>query len=257
MSELNSKVGNNAIEPWLTELWAWADKVAIPDEVLPRDHATLLALTDLSIDCSQLTKLPESIGYLYNLTKLTLNCEALERLPESVGQLNELKELIVISEKIEQLPDSLANLTQLRELDIPAHLVDQLPIGIIERYRNNELWIKNISFTKLYTPQMSEYDLSRYGFFLISDHWDEKSLIDLRFKTAPSFLLGLQTTEKTMKQFDVVDGIIICQPDEVQQVMKMFETTFNEFKGNDPTDIEKALSFAKPAKFIQASAFNT
>ena len=254
MSELNSKVGNNAIEPWLTELWAWADKVAIPDEVLPRDHATLLALTDLSIDCSQLTKLPESIGYLYNLTKLTLNCEALERLPESVGQLNELKELIVISEKIEQLPDSLANLTQLRGLDIPAHLVDQLPIGIIERYRNNELWIKNISFTKLYTPQMSEYDLSRYGFFLISDHWDEKSLIDLRFKTAPSFLLGLQTTEKTMKQFDVVDGIIICQPDEVQQVMKMFETTFNEFMGNDPTDIKKTLSFSKPAKFIQASA---
>ena len=58
MSELNSKVGNNAIEPWLTELWAWADKVAIPDEVLPRDHAALLALTDLSIDCSQLTNLP-------------------------------------------------------------------------------------------------------------------------------------------------------------------------------------------------------
>ena len=254
MSELNSKVGNNDIEQWMTELWTWADKFKVSADVLPRNQAELLALTDLSIDCSQLTKLPESIGYLYNLTHLTLNCEALERLPESVGQLNELEELIVISEKIEQLPDSLANLTHLRGLDIPAHLVNQLPIGIIERYRNNELWIKNISFTKLYTPQMSEYDLSRYGFFLISDNWDEKSLIDLRFKTASSFLLGLQTTEKTIKQFDVVDGIIICQPDEVQQVMKMFETTFNEFMGNDPTDIKKALSFSKPAKFIQASA---
>lgn len=29
---------------------------------------------------------------------------------------------------------------------------------------------------------------------------------------------------------------------------------FNEFMGNDPTDIKKALSFSKPAKFIQASA---
>lgn len=255
MSELNSKVGNNDIEQWMTELWTWADKFKVSADVLPRNQAELLALTDLSIDCSQLTKLPESIGYLYNLTHLTLNCEALERLPESVGQLSELEELIVISEKIEQLPDSLANLTHLRGLDIPAHLVNQLPMSIIERYRNNELWIKNIAFTKLYTPQMSEYDLSRYGFFLISDNWDEKSLIDLRFKTAPEFLLGLQTTEKTIKQFDVVDGIIICQPDEVQKVMNMFKGVFcNEFTAIPYPDVEEALSFAKPGKFIQASA---
>ncbi|WP_296245602.1 MULTISPECIES: hypothetical protein [unclassified Psychrobacter] len=63
----------------------------------------------------------------------------------------------------------------------------------------------------------------------------------------------MQTTEKTIKQFDMVDGIIICQSDEVQQVMNMFKTTFNEFMGNDPADIKKALSFAKLAKFIQAS----
>lgn len=51
----------------------------------------------------------------------------------------------------------------------------------------------------------------------------------------------------------MVDGIIICQSDEVQQVMNIFKTTFNEFMGNDPADIKKALSFAKLAKFIQAS----
>ena len=253
MSELNSKVGNNDIKPWMTELWAWADKFKIPDEVLPRNHANLLALTDLSIDCSQLTNLPESIGYLYSLTNLTLNCEALERLPESVGQLSELEELIVISKKIEQLPDSLANLTQLRELDIPAHLVDQLPIGVIERYRRRELGIVNISSTKLYTPQMSKYELSNFGFFLTSDNWDEKALIDLKFNAASVFLLGLQTTEKTIKQFDVVDGVVICRPDEVQRVMNMFATVFNEFAGICVTDIEKMLSFARPAKFIQAN----
>ena len=58
MSELNSKVGNNDIELWMTELWVQADKFKISDEVLPRDQATLLTLTDLSIDCSQLTNLP-------------------------------------------------------------------------------------------------------------------------------------------------------------------------------------------------------
>ena len=100
---------------------------------------------------------------------------------------------------------------------------------------------------------MSEYELSKFGFFLTSDNWDEKALIDLKFNAASVFLLGLQTTEKTIKQFDVVDGVVICRPDEVQRVINMFETIFNEFAGICVTDIEKVLSFARPAKFIQAN----
>ena len=242
------------IEPWMKELWAWADKFKISEEVLPRNQANLLALTDLSIDCSQLTNLPEGIGYLYNLTNLTLNCDTLERLPESIGLLSQLERLTVTSHKIQQFPDGIANLESLRLLDVPNQFIAQLPNAVIERYRNNELWIENISFTKLYTPQMSKYELSHFGFFLTSDNWDEKALIDLKFKAASEFLLGLQTTEKTIKQFDVVDGIIICQPDEVQRVMNMFATVFKASASLCIEHIEELLSFARPAKFIQASA---
>lgn len=101
---------------------------------------------------------------------------------------------------------------------------------------------------------MSKYELSHFGFFLTSDNWDEKALIDLKFKAASEFLLGLQTTEKTIKQFDVVDGIIICQPDEVQRVMNMFATVFKVSASLCIEHIEEVLSFARPAKFIQASA---
>lgn len=243
------------IKPWITELWAWADKFKISEEVLPRNQASLLALTDLIIDCSQLTNLPEDIGYLYNLTNLTLNCEALERLPESVGQLSQLEKLTVNSHKVQQFPDSIANLENLRLIDVPNQLITQLPNAVIERYRNNELWIKNILFTKLYTPQMSEYELSDFGFFLTSDNWDEKALIDLKFKAAPEFLLGLQTTDQNIDAFDVMDGVIICKPDEVQKIMNMFKDMFcNEKVGIDYRDVKEALNFAKPAKFIQASA---
>jgi len=178
---------NNAsnIKPWMTELWMWADKFKISEEVLPRNQASLLALTDLSIDCSQLTNLPEGIGFLHNLTHLTLKCEVLERLPESIGQLSQLERLTITSHKIQHFPDSLFNLKKLRLIvDIPNELIDQLPIGVIERYRRRELGILNISSTKLYTPQMSEYELSNFGFFLTSDNWDEKSLIDLKFNAA-------------------------------------------------------------------------
>ncbi|GAF63066.1 LOW QUALITY PROTEIN: cysteine desulfurase [Psychrobacter sp. JCM 18903] len=243
------------IKPWITELWAWADKFKISEEVLPRNQASLLALTDLIIDCSQLTNLPEGIGYLYNLTNLTLNCEALERLPESVGSLSQLENLTVNSHKVQQFPDSIANLENLRLIDVPNQLIAQLPNAVIERYRNNELWIKNILFTKLYTPQMSEYELSDFGFFLTSDNWDEKALIDLKFKAAPEFLLGLQTTDQNIDAFDVMDGVIICKPDEVQKIINMFKDIFcNETVGIDFRDIREAINFAKPAKFIQASA---
>ena len=244
-----------ATQPWMTELWVWADKFKISEEVLPRNQASLLALTDLRIDCSQLTNLPEGIGYLYNLTNLTLNCDTLERLPESIGQLSQLERLTITSHKIQPFPDGLVNLKKLRIIiDVPNELIDQLPIGVIERYRRRELVLVNISSTKLYTPQMSEYELSHFGFFLTSDNWDEKALIDLKFNAASVFLLGLQTTEKTIEQFDVVDGVVICKPDEVQRVMNMFETIFNEFAGICVADIEEVLSFARPAKFIQASA---
>ena len=243
------------IKPWITELWAWADKFKISEEVLPRNQASLLALTDLIIDCSQLTNLPEGIGYLYNLTNLTLNCEALERLPASVGQLSQLEKLTINSHKVQQFPDSIANLENLRLIDVPNQLIAQLPNAVIERYYNNELWIKNILFTKLYTPQMSEYELSDFGFFLTSDNWDEKALIDLKFKAAPEFLLGLQTTDQTIDAFDVMDGVIICKPDEVQKIINMFKDIFcNETVGIDFRDIREAINFAKPAKFIQASA---
>ncbi|WP_313597624.1 hypothetical protein [Psychrobacter sanguinis] len=49
------------IEPWMTELWAWADKFEISEESLPRHRESLLTITDLDIRSNQLTELPESM----------------------------------------------------------------------------------------------------------------------------------------------------------------------------------------------------
>jgi Leucine-rich repeat (LRR) protein len=240
----------------LTELSIKDERLAI----LPDNIGQLKNLKALSITSCYLKEIPQTIGALSHLTHLTLNCEALERLPESIGQLSQLEEFTVSSHKIQQFSDSLANLENLRLIDVPNQLIARLPNAVIERYRNNELWIKNISFTKLYTPKISEYDLSAFGFFLVNDDWDASELIDLKQKTVPEFLFGLQTTEKTIKQFDVVDGIIICKPDEVQQIMKVFETAFClesigvNYVGIPYDDLRDTLSFKRPAKFIQSSA---
>lgn len=254
MTKINNISDITTTKKWMTDLWTWADEYGISEKDLPRNEAHLLTITNLTIRSDQISELPESIGYLKNLTHLTLICKALERLPESVGQLSQLEALTATSDKIKQLPDSLVNLEKLQRIGVSIQLINQLPISFIERHRNNELWIENISCTKLYTPQMSEYELSEFCFFLVNDNWDKKALIDLKFEVAPYFLLGLQTTEQTIDDFDVVDGIIICQPNEVQQIMNMFETTFDGFGGIDFADVRDMISFARPARFIQASA---
>jgi hypothetical protein len=257
MTKINNISDTTTAKPWMSELWTWADDFGISEKDLPRNEAHLLAITELEICSDQITELPEGIGFLHNLTHLTLKCEVLERLPESVGQLSQLERLMITSDKVKQLPESFARLTSLSSLNIPNHLNDQLPTTLMDKYRNeNEtLYIERIACTALHTPLENNYGLSRYGFFLISDNWDEKALIDLKFKTAPEFLLGLQTTEQTIDAFDVMDGVIICKPDEVQKIINMFKGVFcNEKVGIDFRDVKEALNFAKPAKFIQASA---
>ena len=60
-------------EPWMTELWVWADKFDIYEEDLPRNRESLLAITDLDIRFKQLTELPESIGQLTRLRRLIVS----------------------------------------------------------------------------------------------------------------------------------------------------------------------------------------
>ena len=244
-------------KPWMSELWTWADEYGISEKDLPRNEAHLLAITELEICSDQITELPESIGYLHNLTHLALNCKALERLPESIGQLSQLERLTITSDEVKQLPESFARLISLSSLNIPTHLSNQLPTTLMDKYRNeNEtLYIERMAFTSLYSPLEKNYGLSFFGFVLISDDWNEKALIDLKFKAALDFLLVLQTTEQTIDDFDVVDGVIICKPDEVQKIINMFETTFDySVMAIDFGDVREAINFAKPAKFIQASA---
>ena len=104
---------------------------------------------------------------------------------------------------------------------------------------------------------MKDYALSEFAFFLIDDNWDIESLTNLKYKAGAVFLFGLQTTSKRVNKLDVVDGIIVCKPNEVKQVIKMFEVMSNRQESLITTDfdvIKQALQFREPAQFIQATA---
>ncbi|MBF2719686.1 hypothetical protein IP510_07315 [Psychrobacter sp. NG254] len=120
---------------------------------------------------------------------------------------------------------------------------------------DNELRIKPISFTMLYTLQAGDYRLSEVGFIIIDDGWSENSLLDLKHKTGLGTLFALQTTDKLINKFEVIDGIIICESDEVEQVMTVFESVLSvqDKVGIDVNDIKRSCGAEKSAKFIQTT----
>ena len=119
-----------------------------------------------------------------------------------------------------------------------------------------ELWLDSIPITKLYTPSMKNYCLCEFAFFLIDDDWNVQSLTNLKHKTGAAFLLGLQTTSKRVDKIDVVDGIIICKPHEVTNVMKVSEVMSNREDSSITMDFDvtrQAIQFTKPAQFIHST----
>lgn len=117
-------------------------------------------------------------------------------------------------------------------------------------------WLDSIPITNLYMSSIKNFCLSEFAFFLVDEDWEEQSLIDLKNSTGASFLFGLQTTSKDINKLDVIDGIIVCQSDEIQHVMKLFEVTSNRrynLLATDFNDLKKALRFTRPAHFIQAT----
>ena len=126
----------------------------------------------------------------------------------------------------------------------------------INEEHKDESQIEPIPLATLYTPQSDSYRLSEVGFIVIEDGWNEQSLLALKQQTGLGTLFALQTTDKCIDRFEVIDGIITCKADEIGQVKTVFESVlFNWDKVDiDVNDIKKSCGAEKPAKFIQARA---
>lgn len=313
MSKLSSKDVNNAIAPWMTELWEWADNFEISAEHLPRNPEELLTVTDLDIRAQNLTELPDSIGQLTQLRRLIVSDNQLEKLPDSISQLSNLKYLDIVDNPLTTLPESIVQLKKLdyvaiAEDETTAKLVDlsqettdflrglpfgckglhdpsrssssnsirdylrkqlasdianegedddeKLPTNLSEKHRNKRAWIEGLPLTSLYSPTTSEYGLSKCGFFNIEEGWDEKSLVELKDKIGATCLLGLQTTEKTIDNFDVIDGVVICQPDEADKVVALYDAILASEMTHpyNINDIKIPSWYTQPGRFIQIKA---
>lgn len=128
-------------------------------------------------------------------------------------------------------------------------------MNITMKYHIDDSYIDDTPSAVLYRQTMDYYPKSVIGCFIISDAWDEEALIELKEKSEAWFLVGLQIDDSEFKRLDIIEGVIRCQPDEVNEVIRMLDVkSASTFIGIDVVDIKSLFEYGNSFQFIQASA---
>lgn len=221
---------------------------------LPKSIVNIDKLEELFIYSDQLKEIPQAIGNLTSLTKLTLRCKNLMSIPKSIGELTELKKLIITSDKINHLPKSVENLTKLRHLELNRELTAKIPKNLMDKFRSGDLYLSGVPAAALYHPNMDNFPLSIIGCFIISDGWDEQALLGLKERIGAYFLVGLQVDDEEFERFDVVEGVIKCAPNEINDVIRLLDVNaVSSLIAIDVIDIKSLFERDYSFQFIQVS----
>ena len=74
---------------------------------------------------------------------------------------------------------------------------------------------------------------------------------ELKKKSGAYFLVGLQIDGNEFKCLDIIEGIVRCQPEDVNQVVKLLNISPRGLIGIDVIDIKSLFEREKSYKFIQ------
>ncbi|PKG34178.1 hypothetical protein [Psychrobacter sp. Sarcosine-3u-12] len=107
------------------------------------------------------------------------------------------------------------------------------------KYQIDDSHIDDIPSAFLYRQIMDHYLKSAIGCFIINDDWDEHALLELKQKSEAWFLVGLQTDDMDFDRLDIIEGIVRCQPNEINQVVKLLNISSRGLIGIDVNDIKK------------------
>ena len=119
------------------------------------------------------------------------------------------------------------------------------------KYQIDDSHIDDIPSAFLYRQIMDHYLKSAIGCFIINDDWDEHALLELKQKSEAWFLVGLQTDDMDFDRLDIIEGIVRCQPNEINQVVKLLNISSRGLIGIDVNDIKKLFEREKSYKFVQ------
>ena len=124
-------------------------------------------------------------------------------------------------------------------------------MSIAMKYHLDKSYIDDTPNASLYQRIMSRYPNSVIACFIISEDWDEQALLELKKKSEAWFLVGLQIDDTDFDRLDIIEGIVKCQPEDVNQVVKLLNISPRGLIGIDVNDIKNLFEREKSYKFIQ------
>lgn len=90
---------------------------------------------------------------------------------------------------------------------------------------------------------------------MINDGWNEQALLELKEKAEADILVGLQTDNNEYERLDIVEGIIRCQPNEVNDVVELLDVrSASTIIGIDVIDVISLFEVGSSFQFFQASS---
>ncbi len=123
------------------------------------------------------------------------------------------------------------------------------------KYQIDDSYIDDTPSALLYQRIMDCYPKSAIGCFIINDDWDEQALLELKQKSEAWFLVGLQIDDYDFERLDIMEGVVRCQPDEVNEVIRVLDVkSASTFIGIDVVDIKSLFECGSLFQFIQVSA---
>ena len=123
------------------------------------------------------------------------------------------------------------------------------------KYQLDKSKIDDIPCVALYRPNKGHYSPSVIACFMINDGWNEQALLALKEKSEADILVGLQTDDQDYERLDIIEGIIRCQPDEVNDVIALLDVkSASTIIGIDVADVISLFECGYSFQFVQASA---
>jgi len=123
------------------------------------------------------------------------------------------------------------------------------------KYQLDKSQINDLPCAALYRPNIDYFPLAIIACFIISDGWDVQALLELKEKAEADILVGLQTDDQDHESLDIIEAVIKCQLDEVNDVVELLDVkSASTIIGIDVADVKSLFECGSSFQFVQTSA---
>ena len=145
-------------EEWVKNIFRWADRYKIRQDIIPRDEKKLKALEILNLSGLTLLHILSDISNLTSLKELDISNNKLAKVSEKFSNLTNLRVLNLSRNDLERIPDEFLAMKNLEYINLSSNRFKKIPACLFDM---KNLLHLDISKSFLESAHSSIYDLSK------------------------------------------------------------------------------------------------